>query len=533
MYIKQKGTYFIQLIAVIAIILQSSCETRTPKDLTKENIIPKPVSITATGSSFIVNADTKIYFDESSRELERNGQFLADYLNEAGSLSLGTESVSEAPQAGIYLSASANNDQLGDEGYNLEITEDLITMSANNPQGVFRGLQTIRQLLPAAKGSATLEIATGTISDFPTYSYRGSMLDVARHFFDVSDVKRYIDFLTFYKMNVLHLHLTDDQGWRIEIKSWPKLAEYGGLTEVGGGKGGFFTQDDYIEIVKYAADRHIIIIPEIDMPGHTQAALASYPELTCDGQAHLVASLKEMSSDYPGLYTGTEVGFSTLCTSQEATYKIINDVVRELAAITPGPYIHIGGDESHVTKKEDYIPFIERVQTIVKSHGKNMIGWDETAQSALQPGGVVQLWHNEEFAKEAVSKGAKLIMAPAKKAYLDMSYDSTSRIGYHWAAYIEVDEGYNWDPSTYLSGINKDDIIGLEAPLWGETITNMDDIEYLTFPRLPGYAEIGWTPLENRNWDEYKLRLAAHGKRFEAMDIDYYPSARVPWDSVK
>ena len=284
------------------------------------------------------------------------------------------------------------------------------------------------------------------------------------------------------------------------------------------------------EIVKYASDRHILIIPEIDMPGHTQAALAAYPELSCDGQARMVAAVEEMSTEYPGLYTGTEVGFSTLCTGQETTYKIINDVIEELASITPGPYIHIGGDESHSTEKEDYIMFMERAQAMVKAHGKKSIGWDEIAQTDVEDGTIVQFWASEENTRAAIEKGAQLLMSPAKKAYLDMQYDSTTRIGLHWAAYIEVDEGYNWDPATYMSEVPRENIIGIEAPLWTETTEDMDDLEYLAFPRLPGYAEIGWTPNSLRNWEEYKYRLAAHGKRFTAMNIDYYRSDRVPWE---
>ncbi len=497
-------------------------------DLNKGNIIPKPRSINATGSSFVLNAETQIYVDNAETQ-NFNSQYLSKEINKLVGLRLENISGKNTPESGaIILSVAVNDSQLGDEGYQLSITEDLINLTANGPQGVFRGIQTLLQLLPASL-QEKVEIATGTIIDSPEYGYRGSMLDVARHFFDVSSIKRYIDFLVYYKMNVLHLHLTDDQGWRIEIKSWPKLAEYGGLTEVGGGKGGFISQREYIEIVKYAAERYILIIPEIDMPGHTQAALASYPELTCEGQARMVASIEEMSIEFPGLYTGTEVGFSTLCTDQEMTYKIINDVIQELAAITPGPYIHIGGDESHSTKKEDYIYFMERAQAIVTSHGKKSLGWDEIAQTNLEQGTVVQFWDSEENVAIAVSKGAQLLMSPAKKAYLDMQYDSTSRIGLHWAAYIEVDDGYNWDPSIYVPNVPKESIFGIEAPLWAETTEDMDDIEYLAFPRLPGYAEIGWTPLSDRNWDDYKVRLAAHGERFRAMEIDYYPSDRVPW----
>jgi hexosaminidase len=317
-------------------------------------------------------------------------------------------------------------------------------------------------------------------------------------------------------MNVLHLHLSDDQGWRIEIKSWPKLTEIGGSTEVGGGEGGFYTQKQFMEIVNYAKERFITIIPEIEIPGHSNAALASYAELNCDGKVR-------------ELYTGTKVGFSTVCTQNEITYQFVDDVIRELSAISPGPYIHIGGDESLSTEKEDYIYFLNRVQDIVIAHGKQMIGWEEIAQADLEPGTIVQFWANEKYAALAVEKGAKLIMSPGKKIYLDMKYDSTSPLGLHWAGYIEVDTAYIWDPSVYVDGITEKNILGIEAPLWTETITSMNDIEYMLFPRMPGYAEIGWSSKSNRDWNEYKKRLVQHGKRFEAMDINYYPSRKVNW----
>ncbi len=428
-------------------------------------------------------------------------------------------------RSGIYLKLSTDNSVLGNEGYELNISGKLLTLSANTPEGIFRGIQTIRQLLPAAiempaKQEAVWEIATGVITDYPVYSYRGSMLDVSRHFFGVDDVKRYIDFLASYKMNALHLHLSDDQGWRIEIKSWPNLTIIGGSTEVGGGNGGFYTQDQYSDIVKYAQERYITIVPEIDMPGHTNAALASYAELNCDGKA-------------TELYTGTRVGFSTLCTNKEVTYKFIDDVVRELAAITPGPYIHIGGDESHATKEKDYIPFIDKVQDIVLAHGKKVMGWDDISIADLKPNVVAQHWANVKNADRAVEKGAKILMSPAVKAYLDMKYDSTTKLGLHWAGYIEVDSAYIWDPATLVPGVGKDDVFGIEAALWTETITNMDELEYMVFPRLPGYAEIGWTPAASRHWIDYRDRLGKQADRFKAMGIDYYPSKLVPWEGQK
>ncbi|RPD99884.1 beta-N-acetylhexosaminidase [Aureibaculum marinum] len=521
---KTKNIFFRLFITCIGLICLTSCEFKKnaiPKDLAKQQIIPKPVSVTATGSSFEINSNTTIHYQDE--ELQPIANYLAEILRPATGFKIPVKVLSSKPSSDhIFLSLS---DSIAtDEGYKLETKEDGVLIKAKKPAGVFYGVQTLRQLLPAAiekgtKMTDTLLVATGTVIDNPSYGYRGAMLDVSRHFFGVDDVKRVIDLLSIYKMNRLHLHLSDDQGWRIEIKSWPKLTEIGGSSEVGGGEGGFYTQEQYKDIVKYAQDRFITIVPEIDMPGHTNAALASYPELNCDGKA-------------PELYHGTKVGFSTLCIEKEITYKFVDDVIRELAAITPGEYIHIGGDESHVTPIKDYIYFINKAQKIVEKHGKKVLGWDEIAHSELLPNTVVQYWAKGENALKGIEKGAKVLMSPSKKAYLDMKYDSITRIGLHWAAYIEVDDAYDWNLETYEEGISKENIIGVEGPLWTETVENMDDIEYLIFPRVLGLAEIGWTPTNQRNWEEYKVRLGNHKDRLEALDINYYPSKLVPWKSM-
>lgn len=506
-----------------AITTQISC---TPTDLAKTNVIPKPVSVVADGGAFDLTDQTNIFVQGESAELNKIGQYLADKLNPSTGLGLEVKNTQEEPASGnIYLALGANDEELGEEGYILKITEKLVSLTANKPAGLFHGIQTIRQMLPPqvelnSVQKASWKLPTGIVRDFPAYGYRGSMLDVARHFFGIDDVKNYLDQLAYYKMNVLHLHLSDDQGWRIEIKSWPNLTAHGGKTEVGGGEGGFYTQEQYSDIVKYAQDRYITIIPEIDMPGHTNAASASYPELNGNGKT-------------PDLYTGTEVGFSTLDTKKEITYKFIDDVIRELAALTPGEYLHIGGDESHATKLEDYIPFMNRVQEMVIAHGKKVLAWDEVALATLKPNTVVQYWAKAENAIKGVAQGAKVLMAPAANAYLDMQYDSTSIYGLHWAAYIEVDKGYNWDPAKLVPEIKRENIFGIEAPLWSETVGARNEAEYLIFPRLLGYAEIGWTPSELRNWDEYKVRLASHGERLKAMNINFYPSKLVPWNTTE
>lgn len=512
---KRKKQIFVGMFIIASLIFQTSCTEKITTNLMQEKLIPKPVSMSATGESFSISEKTVIYIQGETEEMVKTGLMLASLIKPLTGFEAKVTSTQITPKKGIFL-AMEKDGELGDEGYNLTITKRLLTLTANSPAGLFYGIQTLLQLLPINQ-SPDVQLATGNIRDFPYYSYRGAMLDVSRHFFDVNEVKQFIDFLAAYKMNYLHLHLSDDQGWRIEIKSWPNLATHGGSTEVGGGAGGFYTQEQYAELVKYAQERAVTIVPEIDMPGHTNAALSSYPELNCSGKA-------------TGLYTGTEVGFSSLCTGNEITYKFIDDVVRELAALTPGPYIHIGGDESHVTKIEDYIPFVNRVQQIVVSHGKKVIGWDEIANATLAPEATVQFWANSKNSTMGVGQGAKVLMSPASRAYLDMKYDSATVLGLHWAGYIEVDAGYNWNPETLVPGISKENILGIEAPLWSETVTNIDEVETLVFPRLPGYAEIGWTAPSARDWDEYKVRLASHGKRFEAKSIGFYKSPLVPWE---
>jgi hexosaminidase len=518
---KQFSASAILLMLVVGV----SCKVSVPSDLTKESLIPKPVSVTSTGDYFNLKKGAAIYVIGGDKEVKRVGEYLASQMKTSTGLDLKTVESANEPGAGnISLSLSEKTASGGDESYELTISKEHVKLTSVTPEGLFRGVQTLRQLLPVVMvpiegKTEPFKIATGVITDNPVYSYRGAMLDVSRHFFGVEDVKRFIDFMSVYKMNVLHLHLSDDQGWRIEIKSWPNLTLHGGSTQVGGGNGGFYTQEQYSDIVRYAQERFVTIVPEIDMPGHTNAALASYAELNCNGKA-------------TELYTGTEVGFSTLCTKKEVTYKFIDDVVRELAALTPGPYIHIGGDESHATKIEDYIPFINRVQDIVLSHGKKVIGWDEIALTTLRPQATAQHWANVKNAKLAVGQGAKILMSPATKAYVDMKYDSTTVLGLHWAAYIEVDSAYIWDPATLVPGVGRENVLGVEAALWSETVTNMDEIEYMVFPRLPGYAEIGWTAPSARSWEEYKLRLAKHGDRFTAMDINFYKSPKVPWETA-
>jgi hexosaminidase len=346
-----------------------------------------------------------------------------------------------------------------------------------------------------------------------------------------------MDLMALYKLNRLHLHLSDDQGWRIEIPSRPKLTDHAGGSQVGGKGGGFYSVEEYADLIRYAQDRFITIVPEIDVPGHTNAALASYPELNCDGVS-------------PELFTGTAVGFSSLCTTKEATYDFLDDVVREIAALTPGPYFHVGGDEVERLTPEEYNAFMERMEGIVGSHGMQLVGWDEVAMGELGPGSMVQLWRPlwpaagapsldsvaaqaaaelEAGVMRVVASGGSVILSPADRLYLDMKYDRATPIGLTWAGLADVRTSYDWAVEDLFENLPENAIAGVEAPLWSETLGRFSDIEYMAFPRLPGVAEMGWSQESRRSWENYRLRLGAQAPRWTALGINFYRSPLVPW----
>ena len=487
--------------------------------------MPRPVNVDLRAGEFRLLPTTPIY--AVSDRYAFSARFLAAHIGLAlGQQPLRVEVNSTPPAGSIAILSDPDSIGLGEEGYQISIEQARIEIRAAGLAGAFYGVQTLRQLLPPSweyealrppgGNPAGATIRAMNIHDRPRFAWRGAMLDVARHFLTVDEVKRYVDLLALHKLNRLHLHLADDQGWRIEIKSWPNLARHGGSTEVGGGPGGFYTQEQYAELVSYAADRFITIVPEIDMPGHTNAALASYAELNCDGTAR-------------ELYTGIEVGFSALCVEKEITYKFIHDVVGEIASLTPGPYFHIGGDEVKTLKPEQYNAFVERVQGIVQSHGKQMIGWDEIAPTKLLPTSIVQHWRPKTTPAEAVAKGAKVIMSVADRAYLDMKYDAHTAIGLNWAGLIDVKTSYDWDPAAAAPGVPESALLGVEAPLWSETLANIRDFEFLAFPRLAAIAEVGWTRQEDREWDNFRVRLGAQGSRWTALGLSFYRAPEIPW----
>jgi len=485
-------------------------------------LLPLPASVEAgDGDGFTIGAGIVVAAASSDPAVQRAAQQVSEWIRR--STGIAAEVTSAAPDAQTATIELAVDPQraTGAEGYELTVAPRRVTLASATPAGLFYATQTLRQLLPywseyeavAYRQPRPAALPSVRIKDSPRFEWRGAMLDVARHFFSVDEVKRFIDLEALHKMNRLHLHLADDQGWRIEIRAWPDLTRKGGLTEVGATPGGFYTQAQFAEIVSYAADRFVTIVPEIDMPGHTNAALASYPELNCNGQA-------------PPPFTGIDVGFSALCVDKEITYRFLDDVVGEIAGLARGPYFHAGGDEVRRLTADQYRAFVERVQTIVQAHGKAMIGWDEIAAAALAPTSIVQHWRpNAPVA--ALARAPRLILSPGNRAYLDMKYDGETQLGLEWAGRIPVRASYDWDPATLVSGARA--ILGVEAPLWSETVANMRDVEFLAMPRLAALAEVGWSPQAVRTWDEFSARLGAQAPRWTALGINFYRAPEIRW----
>jgi len=432
------------------------------------------------------------------------------------------------------------------EGYTLESGADGVRVAAGTAAGLFWGTQSLRQLLPAEieradaaqapEGGWTVPAAS--VTDAPRFAYRGAMLDVARHFLPVDDVLRFIDEIALLKLNVLHLHLTDDQGWRIEIESWPELTGIGASTSVNGDGGGFYTKHDYGRIVEYAAERFVTVVPELDLPGHTNAALTAYPELNCDGTV-------------PAPYEGIEVGFSSLCAQPDraaATDRFLADVTREVAELTPGPWLHLGGDESLSTTESDYRDLVRRITRAGAATGKTIIGWHEMGASRELPAGTIgQYWSfvepepgAAELTRSFVEQGGRVILSPADVAYLDMKYvdDPQNALGHtlglDWAkGPTTLDEAYLWEPATIVPGVGEDEILGIEAPVWTETLATLGDVEFMAFPRIAAIAEIAWSPAPQagaaRDTEAFFARVAALGEHWDASGVRYYALRGVPW----
>lgn len=428
------------------------------------------------------------------------------------------------------------------EGYTLEIGERAIIVGADEP-GLFYGVQTLLQLL--RQDDSGWGLLGADVADSPRFPRRGVMLDVARHFFGVGDVKKFIDSTSSLKFNHLHLHLSDDQGWRVHIDAWPLLTERASATSVGGDPGGFYTKADYREIVAYAASRHMIVIPEIDLPGHTHAIGVAYPELVEAPvlNDNLIADSARLGQPLPvagETYLGWGVGHSSVRIHEERTYDFVRDVVHELAEMTPGAYIHIGGDESLGTPQADFDLFAERATAIVVEAGKIPMAWHEMGSATnIAEGTVGQYWgkttpegtHAEEAA-HFVERGGALIMSAADVTYLDMKYAEDFPLGLTWAGTIDVRSAYEWEPTAVLD-VPDAAILGVEAPLWSETTRTLGEVEQLVFPRAAAQAEVAWSPREapERGWESFRVRVGALAPLWKAEGIDFHPADEIPWSA--
>ena len=492
-------------------------------------VIPKPVSAKKLTGHFALTQKTVISINNTQSELVKLAENFARTLRPATGYKL---PVVYSPRTNSIKLTIDKKQQYGTEGYILNITDNGISLIAKTTTGLFRGTQTLRQMLGAKIEASTQQkgpwnISKGHVVDYPRMAYRGFMLDVARHFYSVAEVKILLDQMALYKFNFFHFHLTDDQGWRIEIPGWPKLTTVGSRSGVNQTdcQSCFYTLKEFDEIIAYAEERHISVIPEIDTPGHVRAAMASYPdELYCDGEA----------PDWP--YTSMKVQISSLCFSNPKIYEFFNDVIATIAPRINSDYIHVGGDETPKwVKHEDYQTFMLKAKAIITKHNKKMIGWTDDLGSVkgLDSDVIGQHWAIDavccETTLSVVAQGGKILMSPANKTYLSLKYNEKSPFGGSFAGYNNTQNGYNWDPATIAPGVKEKDIIGIEAALWGERIKSLADAHYMIFPRLMSLSEVGWTPQKDRDWDEFKHRLGSHGPRLRELGINYYRSPLVPW----
>jgi hexosaminidase len=522
-------------------------------------LIPKPVSLIAGDGKFLLPANLSILFTKNE-ELKKIAGSLANQLTAAGYTLTVTEANTAAVNS-IFLSLSPDK-TLAAEGYRLQVTANGVTIAAAEPAGIFYGVQTLLQLLPKQiesnhiqKGVAGWTIPYVSIEDAPRFGWRGLMLDVSRHFFTVAQVKDYINQMAKYKFNLLHLHLTDDQGWRLQIKSLPKLTEVGAwrVDKTGSfGKfskplpnepktyGGFYTHEDIKELVQYAKEKYINILPEIDIPGHSLAALAAYPDLSCTPGTYNVNS-GEQFMIWPGggkHFYGTLD--NTLCPANEKVYDFIDKVFTEVAQLFPFAYIHMGGDETArnfwekssqikaLMKKENLKSldevqsyFVKRVEKIIASKGKKMIGWDEILQGGLAPNAAVMSWRGMKGGIEAAKMGHEVVMSPTDFAYIDyMQGDAVIEPPVYSS--LRLKKAYQFEPVP--EGTNAKLIKGGQANLWTEQVYNMRHAQYMTWPRAFAIAEVLWSPKENRNWNNFVSRVENNMERLDEAAIKYAPS---------
>jgi hexosaminidase len=490
----------------------------------KITIIPAPMSLSRSEGTFVLNSKTKIISDEAAMD---EAKYLADILSPALGYNLSVKKISSKPKTKNTIIFDINDclKELGEEGYRLQVEKSHIQIEAFKPAGIFYACQTLRQLLPppifCSSKVSDIEwtIPCLTIEDKPRYEWRGQLFDCCRHFFPKETVKRAIDLLALHKMNRLHWHITEDQGWRLEIKKYPKLTEIGAWRkdDEGNRYGGFYTRDDVREILDYAKKRHIIVVPEIEMPGHATAALASYPELGCTGGPYEVANNWGVFKD-------------VYCAGNDHTFEFIEDVLDEVLELFPSEYIHIGGDEcpkerwkecpkcQERIKKENLKDenelqsyFIKRIDNYLTKKGRRLVGWDEILEGGLAAGAVVQSWRGVKGGIQAASENHDVIMSPTSHCYLDYNYGS-----------ISLEKAYSYEPVPEELPAEKAHFIkGLEGNIWTEHVPSQDRLDFQVYPRLSALAEVAWSPKEKKNWEDFESRMAVQYKRFDILGVKY------------
>ncbi len=528
-------------------------------------VIPQPVSLIQGTGFFTLPAKLTIVTGKD-RDLIKIQQSLSNQISSiTGKQVVNTISDKATAAKSIALFLTTDN-TIPKEGYRLKVTTNGITLTANEPAGIFYGVQTLLQLFPkeiesgsAVKGISNWNIPVVTIEDHPRFGWRGLMLDVSRHFFTVAQVKDYIDQMVKYKFNLLHLHLVDDQGWRIEIKSLPKLTEvgawrvertgtFGTLSKPEPGEkatyGGFYTHEDIKELVQYAADRFVNILPEIDVPGHSLAALASYPELSCTPGEYYVSPGDRFMVWPGGGHHFYGLLDNTICPANEKSYEFLDKVFTEVAQLFPFAYVHMGGDETArnfweksepikaLMKKEnlknlDEVQsyFVKRVEKIINSKGKKMIGWDEILDGGLAPNAAVMSWRGMKGGIEAAKQGHEVVMSPTDFVYIDYMQGDASLEPPVYAS-LRLKKAYQFEPLP--EGVDPKLIKGGQANLWTEQVYNTRHLQYMTWPRAFAIAEALWSPKEKRNWNDFSKRVEHHFERLKTANVKYSPAIYDP-----
>lgn len=403
------------------------------------------------------------------------------------------------------------------ERYTLRVAADGIAATAPERVGLAHAVRTLAQLAAARDDDGALPGVV--VRDAPRYRWRGLSFDVVRHWFGPEDIRAVVDLVASLKLRVLHLHLTDDQGWRLEIPSRPEL-EKASDNQVGGGTAGFLTVEDYRALQEYAAARFVTIVPEFDMPGHVNAATHVYGGLTKDG----------VPTD---AYDGIDVGFSRLWFDNPATEPFLRDVIGDVARMTDGAWVHVGGDEVHTMEVEEFARFVELAARIVREHGKTPIFWQEGARGPVEPGTLLQYWDpkGEDVDRfvAAARAGARFVMSPGNHAYLDMKYTPEHPLGLDWAGHVELRDSYDWEPTAVVAGLPADAVEGVSAAIWTETLTTRDELFSMLLPRLGAVAEVAWTAPDGKDWESFRARTAAQAPAWTAAGRAFHPTPQVDW----